>query len=66
MDFNKRFIEFALYPAMELLRGNHVRRYLRELKETEKLSGAWMSLQELKEEYDNMETWSQIALAVAE
>ena len=36
------------------------------VKETEKLSGAWMSLQELKEEYDNMETWSQIALAVAE
>ncbi len=36
------------------------------VKETEKLSGAWMSLQELKSEYDNMETWSQIALAVAE
>lgn len=36
------------------------------VKETEKLSGAWMSLQELKEEYHNMETWSQIALAVAE
>lgn len=36
------------------------------VKEAEKLSGAWMSLQELKEEYDNMETWSQIALAVAE
>lgn len=36
------------------------------VKETEKLSGAWMSLQELKKEYDNMETWSQIALAVAE
>lgn len=36
------------------------------VKETEKLSGAWLSLQELKEEYDNMETWSQIALAVAE
>lgn len=36
------------------------------VKETEKLSGAWMSLQELKAEYDNMETWSQIALAVAE
>lgn len=36
------------------------------VKETEKLSGAWLSLQELKSEYDNMETWSQIALAVAE
>lgn len=36
------------------------------VKETEKLSGAWMSLQELKAEYHNMETWSQIALAVAE
>ena len=36
------------------------------VKEMEKLSGAWMSLQELKEEYHNMETWSQIALAVAE
>ena len=36
------------------------------VKETEKLSGTWMSLQELKAEYDNMETWSQIALAVAE
>lgn len=36
------------------------------VKETEKLSGAWMSLQELRGEFDNMETWSQIALAVAE
>lgn len=36
------------------------------VKETEKLSGAWLSLQELKSEYNNMETWSQIALAVAE
>lgn len=36
------------------------------VKETEKLSGGWMSLQELRSEYDNMETWSQIALAVAE
>ena len=33
---------------------------------TEKLSGGWMSLQELRGEFDNMETWSQIALAVAE
>ena len=36
------------------------------VKETEKLSGAWMGLQELRGEFDNMETWSQIALAVAE
>ena len=36
------------------------------VKETEKLSGGWMSLQELRGEFDNMETWSQIALAVAE
>ena len=36
------------------------------VKETEKLSGGWMSLQELRWEFDNMETWSQIALAVAE
>ncbi len=36
------------------------------VKETEKLSGSWLSLQELRSEYDNMETWSQIALAVAE
>ena len=36
------------------------------VRETEKLSGAWTSLQELRAEYDNMETWSQIALAVAE
>lgn len=36
------------------------------VKETEKLAGAWMSIDELKAEYDNMETWSQIAMAVAE
>ncbi len=36
------------------------------VKETEKLSGGWMSLQELRGEFDNMETWSQIALAVTE
>ena len=36
------------------------------VKETEKLSGGWMSLRELRGEFDNMETWSQIALAVAE
>ena len=36
------------------------------VKETEKLSGGWMSLQELRGEFDNMETWSQIALAMAE
>ena len=36
------------------------------VRETEKLSGAWTSLQELRAEYDIMETWSQIALAVAE
>lgn len=36
------------------------------VKETEKLTGAWMSIEELKAEYDNMETWTQIAMAVAE
>lgn len=36
------------------------------VKEMEKLSGGWMSLQQLRDEYDNMETWSQIALAVVE
>lgn len=36
------------------------------VKETEKLTGAWMSVDELKAEYNNMETWTQIAMAVAE
>lgn len=36
------------------------------VKETEKLTGAWMSIDELKAEYDNMETWTQIAMAVTE
>lgn len=36
------------------------------VKETEKLTGAWMSIEELKAEYENMETWTQIAMAVAE
>ena len=36
------------------------------VKETEKLSGSWMSVDELKAEYDDLETWAQIALAVVE
>ena len=34
------------------------------VKETEKLEGLWMTLPELKENYDFMETWTQIALEV--
>lgn len=34
------------------------------VKETEKLEGLWMTLPELKENYDYMETWTQIALEV--
>jgi predicted NUDIX family phosphoesterase len=36
------------------------------VKETEKLTGGWFTLDELKAEYDNMETWTQIALSVVE
>jgi len=36
------------------------------VKETEKLSGGWMSMDELKAAYDNMETWTQIALTALE
>jgi predicted NUDIX family phosphoesterase len=36
------------------------------VKETEKLTGQWYTLDELKAEYDNMETWTQIALSVVE
>ena len=32
------------------------------VNEVEKLTGAWMTLEELKAEWDNMETWTQIAL----
>ncbi len=32
------------------------------VRETEKLSGSWMSLKELRAEWDHMETWTQIAL----
>lgn len=35
-----------------------------KVKETEKLEGLWMTLPELKENYDYMETWTQIALEV--
>lgn len=34
------------------------------VRETEKLEGLWMTLPELKSNYDNMETWTQIALEV--
>lgn len=34
------------------------------VKETEKLEGLWMTLAELKANYDFMETWTQIALEV--
>lgn len=34
------------------------------VKETEKLEGLWMTLPELKANYDFMETWTQIALEV--
>ena len=34
------------------------------VKETEKLEGLWMTLPELKANYDCMETWTQIALEV--
>lgn len=34
------------------------------VKETEKLEGLWMTLPELKKNYDFMETWTQIALEV--
>ena len=32
------------------------------VRETEKLTGGWMTLPELRAEWDNMETWTQIAL----
>lgn len=34
------------------------------VRETEKLEGLWMTLTELRENYDSMETWTQIALEV--
>ena len=34
------------------------------VKETEKLEGLWMTKAELKDNYDSMETWTQIALEV--
>ncbi len=34
------------------------------VKETEKLEGLWMTLDELKDNYEYMETWTQIALEV--
>lgn len=34
------------------------------VRETEKLEGLWMTPAELRENYDNMETWTQIALEV--
>ncbi len=34
------------------------------VRETEKLEGLWMTVPELKSNYDNMETWTQIALEV--
>lgn len=35
MSVNKIFIERALYPAMEALKGNRVRQYLAEMKQTQ-------------------------------
>lgn len=32
------------------------------VRETEKLTGGWMTPEELRAEWDNMETWTQIAL----
>ena len=34
------------------------------VKETEKLSGGWMTVRELEENYDNMESWTQIAMGI--
>ena len=34
------------------------------VRETEKLEGLWMTVPELKDNYDSMETWTQIALEV--
>ena len=34
------------------------------VKETEKLSGGWMTLGELEGSFDDMETWTQIAMGV--
>lgn len=34
------------------------------VRETEKLEGLWMTLPELRDSYDSMETWTQIALEV--
>lgn len=36
------------------------------VKETEKLEGGWMTVSELRDSYDNMESWTQIALSVLE
>lgn len=36
------------------------------VREIEKLEGLWMTVPELKENYDYMETWTQIALGVLE
>lgn len=33
-----------------------------EIKETEKLSGEWLTVEELRETYGSLENWSQIAL----
>ena len=38
MNTQKFFIEYALYPAMERLKGNHIRPYFQELRESARLS----------------------------
>ena len=38
MNTQKFFIEHALYPAMEHLKGNHIRSYFRELCESARLT----------------------------
>lgn len=48
MDCVKLFIEKALYPAMELKKGNRVRKYLAELQNTQKLDA--QALRELQAE----------------
>ncbi len=49
MDITRYFIRYAVYPYMELKTGNKIRKYLNQLKATEKFSENQMkSLQEKK------------------
>ncbi len=38
MDFVKGMIEHGVYPAMELIKGNHIRKNLKELRQSERLA----------------------------